>query len=68
MCRRGHNPSCIACRVIENAPLMIAWLAMMVAMVASATSGTCSAAGHSTKNGLAPAATSPSTTTAVCPA
>ena len=41
MCRRGHKPSWIACRVIENVPLMIAWLAMMVATVASTTSGTC---------------------------
>ena len=31
MCSRGHSPSWIACRVIENAPLMIAWLAMIVA-------------------------------------
>ena len=35
---------------------MIAWLAMIVATVASTTSGTCKASGHSEKNGLAPAA------------
>jgi len=68
MCRRGHNPSWIACRVIENAPLMIAWLAMIVASVASRTSGTWSGAGHSTKNGLASAGTAPSMTAAACPA
>ena len=45
MCRRGHSPSWIACRVIENAPLMIAWLAMMVATVASSTSGAAGPAG-----------------------
>jgi len=31
---------------------MIAWLAMTVAAVASATKGICNAAGQSTKNGL----------------
>src|SRR6266446_4223939 len=31
----GNQPSCIACRVSENEPVMIAWLAMMVATVAS---------------------------------
>jgi hypothetical protein len=51
---------------MEKAPLMIAWLAMIVAMVASKTSGTCKASGHSEKNGLAPAL--PSTTIAVWPA
>ena len=68
MCRRGHRPSWIAWRVIEKVPLMMAWLAMMVATVASTTSGTCSGAGHSTKNGLPSAGTAPSTTTAVWPA
>ena len=38
---------------------MIAWLAMMVATVASPTRGTCSFAGHSVKNGFDPAAASP---------
>ena len=33
---------------------MIAWLAMIVATVASATSASCNACGHSMKNGLAP--------------
>ena len=37
--RPGNQPSCIACRVRENAPVMMAWLAMMVASVASTTSG-----------------------------
>ena len=68
MCRRGHRPSWIACRVIEKVPLMIAWLAMMVAAVASATSGTCSGAGHSAKNGLASVAAVPSITIAAWPA
>ena len=35
----GNQPSCMACRVIEKEPVMMAWLAMMVAIVASATSG-----------------------------
>ena len=35
----GIQPSCIACRVIENEPVMIAWLAMMVAIVDRTTSG-----------------------------
>ena len=35
----GNQPSWIAWRVIENAPVMIAWLAMMVANVASSTIG-----------------------------
>jgi hypothetical protein len=39
MCSRGSQPSCIACRVIEKAPVMIDWLAMMVAIVASTISG-----------------------------
>jgi len=30
-------PSCIACRVNEKAPVMIAWLAMIVASVARPT-------------------------------
>ena len=60
MWRRGHNPSWIACRVIEKAPLMIDWLAMIVATVASATSASCNACGHSVKNGLAPPSAAPS--------
>ena len=39
MAKPGSQPSCIAWRVIENEPVMIAWLAMMVATVARATSG-----------------------------
>ncbi len=34
MSMRGRRPSCTACWVIENAPVMTAWLAMTVAMVA----------------------------------
>ena len=34
MCSRGSQPSWIACRVMEKAPVMIAWLAMIVATVA----------------------------------
>ena len=34
---RGSQPSWIACRVIENAPVMMDWLAMMVATVARST-------------------------------
>ena len=39
MVRPGSQPSCIAWRVIENEPVMMAWLAMMVATVASSTIG-----------------------------
>ena len=49
---RGRRPSCIACRVIEKAPVMIDWLAITVATVASATSGSCSAAGQRSKKGF----------------
>jgi hypothetical protein len=47
MCTRGSQPSWIACRVIEKAPVMIDWLAMTVAIVASATSGRSRKDGHS---------------------
>ena len=47
MRRRGHQPSWIACRVIEKAPVMIAWLAMMVATVDRMISGSSSGGGHS---------------------
>ena len=47
MCRRGSQPSWIACRVIENAPVMIDWLAMMVAIVARITKGMSNGSGHS---------------------
>ena len=36
---RGRSPSWIACWVSEKAPVITAWLAMMVAAVASATIG-----------------------------
>ena len=36
---RGNWPSCTAWRVIENTPEITAWLAMIVATVASTTSG-----------------------------
>ena len=39
----------MACRVIEKVPDMMDWLAMMVATVASATSGSCRLAGLSMK-------------------
>ena len=53
MFRPGNQPSCIACRVRENAPVMIDWLAMTVAQVASTTSGITAQAGASLKNGIA---------------
>ena len=52
MFRPGNQPSCIAWRVREKAPVMIAWLAMIVAQVASTTSGTTAQPGASMKNGL----------------
>ena len=39
MLRPGNQPSWIAWRVMENTPVMIAWLAMMVASVARITIG-----------------------------
>ena len=39
MFMRGRKPSWIACRVIEYAPEMVAWEAITVAAVASATIG-----------------------------
>ena len=48
----GNQPSCIAWRVSENDPVMMAWLAMMVASVASSTSGNSAQCGASAKNGL----------------
>ena len=39
MCIPGSQPSCIAWRVSENDPVMMAWLAMTVASVAKATAG-----------------------------
>ena len=52
MVRPGSQPSCIAWRVIENEPVMMAWLAMMVATVASSTIGYTDQAGAIRKNGL----------------
>ena len=40
-------------RAMENAPEISAWLAITVAMVASSTNGSRSAAGAIRKNGLA---------------
>ncbi len=37
--KRGSTPRCIACCEIENAPVITAWLAMMVATVARITIG-----------------------------
>ena len=39
MAKRGSRPSWMAWRVSENAPVMTAWLAMIVAMVAMITIG-----------------------------
>ena len=47
MFRPGNQLSCIACRVSENAPVMIAWLAMIVANVARTTRGTTAQCGAS---------------------
>ena len=52
MMRPGNQPSCIAWRVSEKAPVMIAWLAMTVASVASTTRGRMAQCGDSSKNGL----------------
>ncbi len=45
----GHNPSWMACRVMENAPLMMDWLAITVAIVARPTSAICKASGQRRK-------------------
>ena len=45
--RRGSRPSWIAWRVSEKAPVITAWLAMMVASVAMITSGRINAGGAS---------------------
>ncbi|MNL40243.1 hypothetical protein D3C87_1625780 [compost metagenome] len=37
--RRGRKPRCTAWRASEKAPVMTAWLAMIVAMVARITIG-----------------------------
>ena len=39
MLRRGRKPNCMACLVSEKTPEMMAWEAIMVAMVARATMG-----------------------------
>ena len=57
----------MAWRVIEKAPVMIAWLAMMVASVDRITSGTSKGAGQSRKKML-PSVGAPSSTMAACPA
>src|ERR1700680_3018225 len=48
---RGKKPSCTACLVIENAPEITAWDAMMVAAVARMTSGKSAQPGADSKNG-----------------
>ncbi len=53
---RGRKPSCTACLVIENAPEITACDAMMVAAVASSTSGTSAQPGADSKNGCSTAA------------
>ncbi len=42
---RGNCPSCTACWVMENTPVMTACEAMMVAKVASMTIGRCAQCG-----------------------
>jgi len=42
----------MACRVSENEPVMIAWLAMIVATAASATSGKTPQEGTNLKKGF----------------
>ena len=64
---RGSQPSWIACRVIEKAPVMIDWLAMIVAIVASTISGISSGPGQSRKK-ILPSVGAPSSTSAACPA
>ena len=50
---RGSSPSWIACWVTEKAPVITAWLAITVAIVASSTSGNRPQPGAIRKNGLA---------------
>ena len=45
MPKRGNRPSWIAWRVSEKAPVITAWLAMMVASVARITMGTSAQSG-----------------------
>ncbi len=54
----------MAWRVMEKAPVMIAWLAMMVASVASPTSGITAHPGACRKKGFAPLGMPPSTSPA----
>ena len=49
---RGRNPSCIACRVMEYAPVITACEAMMAASVASTSAGKTQSARNSRKNGF----------------
>ena len=49
---RGRKPSCVACCEIEKAPEITAWLAMIVASVASRTSGSRAHSGAIRKNGF----------------
>ncbi|MOA28332.1 hypothetical protein D3C78_1492650 [compost metagenome] len=48
---RGRKPRWIACRVREKAPVMTAWLAMIVAKVARMTTGSSAHFGNIRKNG-----------------
>ena len=66
MSKRGNRPSWTACRVIEKAPVMTAWLAITVAAVVSKTSGHNAQLGHMRKNGFSIAAGRPRTS-APCP-
>ena len=53
---RGRRPSWIAWRVSENAPVITAWLAMIVAAVASSTNGMMPHSGTSRNSGCSIAA------------
>ena len=64
---RGRRPRSIACRAMENAPEITAWLAMTVATVASSTRGRRATDGAIRKNGF-DAASGLARTSAPCPA
>ena len=68
MTRRGIQPSWIAWRVIEKAPVMIAWLAMIVAAVASSTRGTSINRGQSCEEDVVVSCWRHQGRFAVCPA
>jgi len=63
---RGRKPRLMPWRTSEKAPVMTAWLAMMVAAVARMTAGSSAHCGKARKNGSDTAAGLPSTR-APCP-